>query len=586
MVDIKKLLKKKTWTGKDIGILNIATMTIYLKEKAFEHKKDAKPLLTWEQLDAMAKALTSSKDIDDYNGYVEIHKWIEETYLHSVTHEQQLQFRLERFLHYASVALVAEQFRTHLFALPSIMTEKQYEDTIAEGRKRAMFNEEGEPRTEPIRDLVFRGLTYYIKLLESSPKSANPLKKIWPKYKEQPVKDGWILDSYYERTRYGYYLLEDGTRSDEASQVEWIRAICANKELADILVRLVEGEGDKLITRDELESAYHRGCKDEDGYIYKKGDMREATFTLYTGRPKELNKGAFLREDLYEFYCDAAWDKVHSKAEHVNDVEHFYSEFKEVADIILEDLGKKGLRFGGKPAKDIPVKKWEEYELTYEELYEKDVYDIKAEIESYHASYAGNQRALFNGVAILKDKDSFLWERNCNEQGYYDEPQPIDGLLERIGLESFYTENKQYAKNIEDLQESYELYISSYRALKGSAIALDLVEKQFGLYDLSPLKPDVESHERKAESFNHILELLRENVDLLGLYDKKTQAQKLQVLEDVFLPIDLTAGQVPEENIRKAEELLRDGYRAFTWEGRQELHELLLWSGGPWSIAK
>ena len=228
MADIKRLLNKKGWTGRELGIIQVTNMAVMFRQ-ALRGNPDPKPLIEREQLRKMINGITDSEQARVYNGYISIHEWLRLKYNIALSYEQQAELRFKTLSTYITEAMLAEDVYQYIERLPLIMTEKQYEDFIAEKREDWLKGEDRTGRGDSAIALIYRAIEYYINLLSTDPKKQNPLKPIRKKNITAPIESDFILSHYNEATDRGYWILEDGRRSDQMSEEEWQQAIATPK---------------------------------------------------------------------------------------------------------------------------------------------------------------------------------------------------------------------------------------------------------------------------------------------------------------------------------------------------------------------
>ena len=186
MADIKRLLNKKGWTGKELGILELTNMATLFRQR-ISGNQNPTPLVTKGQFQKMLSSITDSTQGRIYNGYISIHEWLSLFYNIALTNEQQAQLRFKSLSSYIIEASIAEDTYSYIESLPVIMTEKQYNEAVEEGRRRWLKEEDGTPRGDSVLALIFRAFEYYAEKLEKEPTKANPLKPISVPNREKPA---------------------------------------------------------------------------------------------------------------------------------------------------------------------------------------------------------------------------------------------------------------------------------------------------------------------------------------------------------------------------------------------------------------
>ena len=164
MTDIKRLLNKKGWTGRELGILELTNMAVMFRQ-ALEGK-EPQPLVEQAQLRKMINTITDRQQGQVYNGYISIHEWLSIRYNIAQTQLQQAQLQYRTLVGYITDATLAEDVYRYIEQLPAIMTQKQYEDTKARSIEERFKDEDGEELYSCVFNLVERAITC---LLYTSP---------------------------------------------------------------------------------------------------------------------------------------------------------------------------------------------------------------------------------------------------------------------------------------------------------------------------------------------------------------------------------------------------------------------------------
>lgn len=584
MADIKRLLKKKGWTGRELGILELSNMAILFRQ-ALEGK-EPQPIVEQARFREMINGITDRQQGQIYNGYISIHEWLSIRYNIAQTQLQQAQLQYRTLAAYVTDAIFAEDVYCYIEQLPAIMTEKQYRDAREAGLKKWLYDEDGTERGDSLAALIERGISFYTKQLQTNPAKPNPLKAIRKKYIAEPVKSKLILEGYNEVMGEGYYTIEDGSgrRSDTMTAEEWQEAITtpAMKQA----LKTTDGSGteytQQIATRRLLERAkviFEGGTEADADEAQQKKDYERGLATpvkwhYYEEAPADLTKWDIVEAGLMYFYGGLFCGMDVSEGEYLAELEDFLTEFRELADAIIADIeklyltGKKQLQplpvKGHKPLKDIaslPLEDWSSTVFSWGDLYKLDVYGFKDEAEEDSTVFDGNGRALRNGIAILRDVSSPLYARHVDEKGYYIEPS-IRHKLSNFTLEAFFPEAEDYADNVEIVEDARQVLKASYYHLKGYNLALDMIARYYDVPELTVFKMPIDGIEDKIEAFNNLVPLLYKRIKDLYYEDKELKERKLQVLKDLFQPIDYEALTIPEDSREQAEQLL-DGFKAF-----------------------
>lgn len=600
MADIKRLLNKKGWTGRELGILELTNMAVMFRQ-ALEGKEQ-QPIVDQARFRTMINSITDRQQGQIYNGYISIHEWLSIRYNIAQTQLQQAQLQYRTLAGYITDATLAEDVYSYIERLPAIMTEKQYRDARETGLKKWLYEEDGTERGDSLAALIDRGINHYLRLLQNSPAKANPLKAIRKKYVSQPVKSKLILEGYNEVMGEGYYTIEDGSgrRSDTMTAEEWQDAITTpamKTALRDM--KATDGSGteytSEIAARRIIERAkvIFAGGTDEDAdeaqqkREYEAGLSTPVKWHYYEDPPKDLTKWDIIETgDLYCFYGLLFSGMDGSESEYLEELEDFLTEFRELADTIIADIeklylkGKKPLQplpvKGREPLKDIaslPLTDWSSTVFLWEDLYKLDVYGFREEAEADTTIFDGNRRALFNGIAILRASDLFGRSPRIDESGYYVEPD-IRHRLSNFTLEAFFPEAEDYADNLEIVETARQTLIESYYHVKGYNYALEITARFYDVPELAVFKMNIAGLEDKIQAFNELVPILYRKIHDTDYTDGELKVKKLQVLKDLFQPIDYEALTIPEEN-REQAELLLEGFKAFQPENASLFDGLL-----------
>lgn len=579
MADIKRLLNKKGWTGKELGILELTNMANLFRQR-MSGNQNPTPLVTKGQFQKMLSSITDSTQGRIYNGYIAIHEWLSLAYNIALTNEQQAQLRFKSLSSYVIEASIAEDTYSYIESLPVIMTEKQYNEAVEAGRRRWLKEEDGTPRGDSVLALVFRAFEYYAEKLEKEPTKANPLKPIRKKYLSQTVKSPLVLSRFNEATENGYYILEDGRRSDQMTDEEWQAAVTtprmnqALKEMheAELIQPGFQGVTAEEIARqrliDRANIIYNGGTNRDADEAQEKKDYEAglaipAKFVLYDEPPADLTKWDFLSDEcaVYEVYSASLGGMAENPDEYIAEARDFIAEFKELVALLLKDID--GKFFKGEPGlSSLPLEKWESTVFDWEQLYEKDFYGFRAETDRTDIIWDGNRRALMNGVAILKPT-SFS-EKRLDENGYYLPPQ-IRKTLSDHSLEAFFTDADGYADRADEIEEGREALLDSYYYIMGYNTAIDMIASYYEVPELSTFKLNLNGIADKIDALNSIVPMLYMRIKDTQYEDETLKERKLQVLKDFFPPLDYKSLTIPQKNIEQVKSLFED-FQAFKGE--------------------
>lgn len=577
MADIKRLLNKKGWTGRELGQLLLANVAHEYRQ-ALEGNYTPTPLVTEAEFSKMLHSLTDRVQGHTYNEYYSVYEWLRARPAIANGYYMNGQNDYATIHNYIMQALFAEDVYCYVEQLPVIMTQKQFDELKAE-RVEAYFKdaEDGDELQNNIFNLVERAIAYYLRKLRKEPTKPNPLKAIRKKYVSQPVKSKLILSRYNEITGEGYYTLEDGRRSDEMTSEEWQAAITTplmeeaianmRAETPDGLQSTSEIAQQRLIERAKV---IYNGGTDEDAdkaqeeADYKRGYATPAVWHTYTEPPEDLTKWDIIEQELlFELYpadIDGSGD-AYTESNFNASMQDFFVEFKELATAMLADMDKNYFSGDEVQAAKLPLEEWGTTLISCRRLYELDFYGERKKAESDIQLFNGNKRALLNGVAILNPSDLLKKSRQIDERGYYTEPD-ITQAISSHSLEAFFTESEEYAENIAAVEEARNGLLSNYYFLMGYNKQIDLVIALVDVPELSIFKQDLRGLEKRVNCLNDLVPILYSQIKDTDYKDKELQARKMEVLRDIFSPLDIDSLTIPEENIEEAQELVSN-FKAF-----------------------
>lgn len=569
-MDMKRLLNKKGWTGRELGIIELTNMAVQFRQAL--QGEEPKPLIETSQLQKMVNEIKDPVQGRAYNGYISIHEWLSLKYNIAQTQIQQAQLQYRTLEGFITTAILAEDVYRYVEQLPAIMTQKQYDEAREKGIEAYLTDEDGKDLQSNIFNLIERATAFYLHKLQTEPEKPNPLKAIRKKYIAQPVKSKLILDRYNEVTGEGYYTLEDGRRSDQMTSEEWQDAITRATDETDTIAQ------QRIIDRSRV--IFNGGTEEEADKAQEKADYERGLATpvkwhTYTEPPTDLTKWDIIEQELlFEFYpASLDGEDPYSESNFNTSMEDFKEEFSELVAAMLSDMDKRYFKGDKVQASKLPVKEWATTLISWRSLYELDFYGERAEAESDTSIFNGNKRALFNGVAIVRPSDLLYKCCRIDEQGYYTEPE-IQSSLKKFSLEAFFTEAEDYASNIEVMETSRETFLDSYYFIIGYNYAVDRIAAVYDVPELEVFKMSIEELSDRIDAFNALVPVLYSRIKYTDYGDKELQAMKLKVLKDYFQPVEYKALAIPEKNKKEIEELLED-FKAFKPENADRFYNLL-----------
>lgn len=566
MLNIDKLLKKKGWTGSELGRLQIVT-TLKGLQKVIDGEESPETVVSRTDIRKMLDTLDPVEGAV-YNGYIAIHEWFRLTFPAATATEQAAHLNYAKFSELITIASITEEIYQYISELPAIMTQKQYEDLVAR-RKNEILHPDGEPIGFNLFNLLEQAILYEVSQTEKNPRKKTLLKPLKKKLEKELVTDQHILSRYNEVSgENGYFTLPDGRRSDQMTNEEWQAAVAeygkepTTEERQEYLRKRFFAKNDLV----------YSGMEETEADIKAEEVATEGlsdSFTEwhnYETPPADLNKWEILKcYDLYEWYISLSGECYEGKSFEeslLEDIEAFKKEFPELVEVILKDMERfiKG-------ASSIPNEEWINTIYEWEDLYSMDFYDFRKDYVSDFEIFDGNKRALFNGVAILRPSDLLDRSMRINKETGYYQPPEIRGIGSRYGLEAYFTDNEDYAENVEALETTRKQLLDNLYFMNGWNTALDLIAKAFNIEEIKVGKLRLDYLKSMIESYNALVKNLYRKIKEMDYPDKELQEKKLEVLKDILCPIDLDRIKIPKEQIEKAKADM-EGFKAFMEESK------------------
>ena len=111
------------------------------------------------------------------------------------------------------------------------------------------------------------------------------------------------------------------------------------------------------------------------------------------------------------------------------------------------------------------------------------------------------------------------------------------------------------------------MLIDSVYWLTGYNTAVELVADYYEVEELKIALVNTDSLLNRIQAFNDFVAMLYSRIKAIDYEDEEVKAKKLEVLKDVFYPIDTSIFTIPEEKKKKARSWLRD-FKAFKDEDK------------------
>ena len=213
---VTRLLKKKGWTGKEVGQLLIASMLNDIKQLGQEEKT---PLFTQAEFENIENTLNTEKDFLTYGVYRDLYSSIIDSYNRGQGIFQQFFNGFSRFFSELQLLERAEEAQGSMDETPLIMTESQYNRLKTEAAARI-----GEEK-HSFCFVFFWSLETLIAMEENGEPIDSAVEAAIKDTRKQPGEQSQLYKRYHEFYNTGYYTLEDGSRSDQLQGTEWEDAL-------------------------------------------------------------------------------------------------------------------------------------------------------------------------------------------------------------------------------------------------------------------------------------------------------------------------------------------------------------------------
>lgn len=548
MLSIEKILKKRKWTGEDLGRLEVASaFDIFRQIKA---KETLKPIIRKEVIENKLDELEEYSELQKYTDYLSLHEWIKKTFSEVNTAEQRANLNFNILFNIIENAEVGEQVYFYMQDEPQIMTEHQYTNFCNE-KAINTFN------------LIGKGIKFYIKKLQEEPNEENPIKPLIDKLKSEPIENKAIIKKLNEFHMYNYYIeemekqkrirvidfLEESTDLTEYDKGKLLAFIphdintAKYKYFYDGVFKDIDIEADffefKAMTEYDL---YY--CNkfytwvDHEAVQNKFKEWEEIKNNqinydyILTHTQKIFKKWHLLEHfALYEHF--PAFKSKGTLKEQIRDINAFIKEFPELFKVMLEDL--EGF-FQGVSCK--PIKELLNKEYSLNQLYNLKIYNY---INIFNS----------NKVAVLKN----------NQAGEVYNKKDINNRIDRILLEQYFDNRIDLENNLSIINESRDALFKSYYYIKGYNTAIDLIVNHFKIKEIESAKKNTNFIDVRISLYNYTLYYLYAKIKRYHK-EEPLKYKKLDVLKNILKPIDIDSVIISKTSIAKAKRDIKD-FKAF-----------------------
>jgi len=596
---LDKLLKKKGWTGKEVGQLLIASMLNDIKQLGQGEKT---PLFSQADFEKMESSLNSDFDYLSYGVYRELYSSIIDSFNRGQGLCQQFYNGFSRLYLMLREVQIADKVQKAYDDTPLIMTESQYKRLEAEavqtlrGRKESYYS-----------------LLFYIleKFLDAGDEAPEPIRTAIEATKEIPAEKITFSRSYNEQMGLGYYSLPDGRRSDQMTSEEWQKVLeeeflrthklTINGDPASTEETIREYNRDRRIksyelffkgakairefvlertgkeldgTDEEIEEALNDILNDTIDYVGKaryNPNAEKIAEALGFSTPTEWHTYEELPEgltayDLLDLIIDSSRYGETDEKKHLKAFKTEYKELYTALNAYIEENVPKAR--GLKPNqlyKDIVS--WGELAdagiIGYSSLIQPDdreIVQIWTEGEDTTENKSKRLRAGLRGIAILRNPASYQTDENGD---YIEKKSPLRFFLSLYTLEGDGDKIAEINSYIDNLIYPALSYLYAFNSLMG------IVGKVYDLPELEEVaRFDTRIFESNMSGYNGMLYLFYHNV-----YGNEEEKQrKRAIIKEIFRPLEADTLKPSQEAIEEVTaELTKLG---FSSDARKKLRYL------------
>lgn len=596
---LDKLLKKKGWTGKEVGQLLIASMLNDIKQQG---QGENTPLFSQADFEKMESSLNSDFDYLSYGVYRELYSSIIDSFNRGQGLCQQFYNGFSRLFTVLREVQTADNVQKAYDDTPLIMTESQYKRLEAEavqtlrGRKESYYS-----------------LLFYLleKSLDAGDEAPEPIRTAIEATKEIPAEKITFSRSYNEQMGEGYYSLPDGRRSDQMTSEEWQKALeeeilrthklTINGEPASTEETIREYNRDRLIksyelffkgakairefvlertgkeldgTDEEIEEALNDILNDTIDYVGKaryNPNAEKIAEALGFSTPTEWHTYEELPEGLtaYDLLYLITESSRYGETDKKKHLKAFKTEYKELYTAlnayIEENVPKaRGLK-PNQLYKDIVS--WGELAdagiIGYSSLIQPDdreIVQIWTEGEDTTENKSKRLRAGLRGIAILRNPASYQTDENGD---YIEKKSPLRFFLSLYTLEGDGDKIAEINSYIDNLIYPALSYLYAFNSLMG------IIGKVYDLPELEEVaRFDTRIYESNMSGYNGMLYLFYHNV-----YGNEEEKQrKRAIIKEIFRPLEADTLKPSQEAIEEVTaELTKLG---FSSDARKKLKYL------------
>lgn len=584
---VKKLLRKKGLTGKDVGLLLMASLL-----NDIEHIDDPEKelLFTQEEIEDMVEHLQTDRDRTVYGAYRTLYNSLVVLYNAGKMVEQRFYHGWYRLYNEINAVRLAEEAQKLSADRPLIMTESQYKRSKDEARAKLREAQES------YNTLILYAMDYFLEADEAEIKKKAP--SVWEALeatKQTPVTENRYTEYYNYDQGNGYYIYPDGRRSDQMTAEEianaseneepaekgreaWadvaeLEELFYNGDPGKIRAFIEAGTGEKTdLTDTELDRALdycltfleNVGGEDQKKIdeILDNLDPNCSVFldALGYNRPRfiadeELPEGTTLYDLLYLYSPENDTAGLKEDAPEL---------FRAVCSFIEENLPQaQGLKAN---QKNKYIASWGEladadflYFRSLIEPSDKEIVTLCSE-EKIDEAYSEIYKAGHSGIAIIQNPEEDSLDDN-GDYRYNDYSEPVNFSLSALNYNEEPIEKIKQAKDV--LIYPALAYIYSINAL------LEILEEVYSIKDLAKIASiDTSDLEDKIDIYNNLLYIVYHTV--YGGEDEKRL--KRARIKEVFSPLlkeEVTPSEENREDVKNA--LVKVGTSSTAWRNLNNL---------------
>lgn len=576
---INRLLKKKGWTGKEVGQLLIASMLNDIKQQKQEEKT---PLFSQKDFENMESSLTSDYDYLTYGVYRDLYSSIIDSFNRGQGLYQQFHNGFFRLLSELREIENADKAQASLDNTPLIMTESQYNRLEAEAVQTLRGYKES-----------YYSLIFFLleKCLDAGDEAPEPIRDAIEATKEEPASSKSFSRSYNELMGEGYYSLPDGRRSDQMTSEEWQKTLeeeylkrhklTINGEPATTeeieqefnTTRLIKSyelffKGAKAIkelvlertgkaldgTDEEIEEALNDTI-DYVGRASYNPNAEQIAEALDFATPTEWHIYEELPEgltayDLLALITDSSQYAETDPKKHIKAFKADYPELYEALNAYIEENIPQAR--GLKPNQFYKnIVSWGELAdagiIGYKALIqpdEREIVQIWTEGEDTTESKSKRLRTGLRGIAILKNPPT----HQIDEQGdYIEKKSPLQSFQSLYTLEGDESKTEEIQGYKDNLIYPAISYLYSFNAL------MEIIGKVYDLPELAEVaRYDTSIFESQMSGFNGLLYFFYYNV----YGNEAEKKRKRAIIKELFTPLEADTLKPSQEAIEETTEEL------------------------------